>query len=197
MSRRIVLLAALALMGGLASGCAEDVSPAVRVDGHAISNDDFLTEIDEWAGNPAAVDPAQLASMAPGTLPQTLVAQILQQRIDLELHAQEFDELGLEMTDEARAQMVAAIGQGDEAVGRQALAGFSEGFADAYLDDATKQALVEQELGLDYADWQAEALTGADVELNSRYGSWDPATGTITPPPGPVDPTTADLDLGK
>lgn len=197
MSRRFVLLAALALAGGLGSGCADDVSPAVRVGDHAISNDDFLNEVDEWAGNPAAVDPAELEGLAPGTLPQTLVAQILQQRIDLDLHAQEFDELGLEITDDMRAEVLAAL-FGDEATAQQALSGFSEEFADTYIDDVVRQSQVEAALGLEYNDWHATALSDTDIQVSSRYGTWDPATATITPPPGPTDPTAnLDLDLGQ
>jgi hypothetical protein len=196
-SRRFVLLAALALAGGLASGCAEDVSPAVRVGNHAISNDDFLDEVEEWAHNPAAVDPAELAELAPGTLPQALVAQILQQRIDLDLHAQEFDELGLELTDAMRSEVLVSL-FGDQATAEQALSGFSSEFADTYIDDVVKQSQVEAKLGLEYADWHAEALTGTDIEISSRYGTWDAETATITPPPGPLDPSApADLDLGQ
>ena len=163
----------------------------------AISNDDFLHEVDEWAGNPAAVDPTELEALPPGTLPQTLVAQILQQRIDLELHAQEFDELGLELTDEMRTATLTTL-FGDEATAQQALSGFTRSFADSYIDDVVKQSAVEAELGLEYGTWQAEAYADTDIVVNSRYGTWDSASATITPPDGPLDPaSTADLELGQ
>ncbi len=36
----------------------------------------------------------------------------------------------------------------------------------------------------------ADALANADVEVNPRYGSWDPETQTVVPPEGPEAPTT-------
>lgn len=36
----------------------------------------------------------------------------------------------------------------------------------------------------------ADALANADVEVNPRYGSWDPETQTVVPPEGPASPTT-------
>lgn len=189
MLRRLLPLVAASLALSLSAGCADDVSPAARIGDIRISDDDLLAEVAEWAGNGAAVDPNQLLGQAPGTYPQQLVGAILQQRIDLALHAEQFEELGLELTDDLRAEAISALFGADPSVAQEALGGFSEDFADAYLDDITMQIAVESEMGQEaYLAWRTEALTEAEVEISPRYGSWDAEAGTIVGPEGPVQP---------
>jgi PPIC-type PPIASE domain len=35
-----------------------------------------------------------------------------------------------------------------------------------------------------------DALRKADIEVDARYGTWDPDTGTVVPPEGPASPST-------
>jgi hypothetical protein len=195
--RRLVLLVALVVAVALNTGCASAVSPAVKVGERSLSNDDFLDEVGEWAGNPAAVDPAELQGQAPGTYPQALVAQVLQQRIDLELHHLEFDQLGLKIDDDLRQQAILGL-FGDQAQADRALGGFSKAFADSYLDDVVRQNEVQTSLGDGYAAWHNDAVRSTKIVVNPRYGSWDATTGAVVAPEGPRDPAaTPDLQLGS
>src|SRR5688572_16576560 len=130
------------------AGCADDVSPAARIGDLKISNDALLDEVAEWAGNPAAIDPATLADAAPGTYPLELVRQLLQQRVDFELHRMEFEALDLELDDELRDQALGVL-FGDPAAAEQAFAAFSDEFAASFVDDVSRQIGVQNELGDD------------------------------------------------
>jgi hypothetical protein len=195
--RRLVLLVALVAAVALNAACSSAVSPAVKVGDRSLSNDDFLDEVGEWAGNPAAVNPSELEGQAPGTYPQALVAQVLQQRIDLELHHLEFDRLGLKVDESLRQQAILGL-FGDQATADQALGGFSKAFADRYMDDVVRQNEVQAALADKYADWHNDAVRTTKIVVNSRYGSWDADTGAVVAPAGPKDPSTEPaLQLGS
>lgn len=188
MPRRLLALAvaAFALFG--ATGCADDVSPAVRIGDVKIGNDAFLAEVAEWVGNPVAVDPATVADTTPGTYPLELVLQLLQQRIDLELHHQEFEVLGLELDDDMRDQALTVL-FGDPSASEEAFSAFSEEFAQSFTDDVARQIAVENELGEDgYTEWRTKAYAETEIEVSPRYGTWDVASGQVVAPEGPVQP---------
>lgn len=193
MSRRlcsVVLLGVVALAG--AAGCADDVSPAVEVGDVRIGNDALIDEVAEWAGNPQAVNPDALTGFTEGTYPIDLVNQILQQRIEFELHRAEFDRLDLQLDDDLRQRALAFV-LGDPAAADQAFAAFSDDFADAFVDDVARQLAVSDELGQEgYAAWRTEAMT-SDIEVNPRYGTWNAESGSIDSPSGPTQPVA---DLG-
>ncbi len=190
MPRRLFALAvvALALVGS--AGCANDVSPALRVGSLKIGNDEFLAEVAEWVGNPVAVDPATVQGQTPGTYPLELVRQLMQQRIDFSLHNAKFAELGLVVDDAARQQALTVL-FGDPSFADQAFSAFSPEFATSFTDDVARQIGVSDFLGeLDYSTWRDDAYKTTDIEVSPRYGTWDPETGQITPPPGPRQPTS-------
>lgn len=190
MSRRLLALAVSALALLASAGCADDVSPAARIGDVKISNDELLDEVAEWVGNPAAIDPATVASTTPGSYPLELVRQLLQQRLDFELHRQEFEELGLEVDDDLRQQALTVL-FGDPAAADDAFAAFSEAFAASFVDDVARKIGVQTELGEEgYTEWLVDANGEADIEVNPRYGTWDAATGQIIAPSGPVQPAT-------
>lgn len=188
MSRRPLLpLAVAALVLALGAGCAKDVSPAARIGGTKISDTELIDEVGEWAHNEAAFDQEQLKGLNPGTYPMELVNVILQQRIDLDLHNQEFDRLELKLTDDARAAAVTSLFQGDTALAQQALGGFTKDYATTYVDDIARQFAVEQTLGQQgYIAWRNKAYTDADVEVSARYGHWDPKAQAVVAPEGPT-----------
>lgn len=196
MSRRLLLLSLVALAGAIGSGCARDVSPAVRVDGAAVTDRELMDEVGEWAGNPAAYPPEQLATHNPGTYPMDLVTAILEQRIDLELHHGEFVALDLELDDDLRTQAVSELFQGDLQTAQEALGGFSDDYRDEYVDAISEQLAVQLELGAEYPAWQVESRRAADIEVSARYGTWNGTEGTITPPEGPTQPASDVLQLG-
>lgn len=186
MPRRLLAPALVALAVLLASGCADSVSPAVRVGADKIGNDEFLAEVAEWAGNPAAVDPSMLGEPTPGTFPLELARQLLQQRIDFTLHNQEFAKLGLEL-DEAMREQALTVLFGDPSAADAAFSEFSAAFAAAFTDDVARQIAVSEALGEDlYGTWRTEAYAETDIEVSPRYGSWDPESGQIVAPTGPV-----------
>jgi hypothetical protein len=177
----------LALLAG--AGCADDVSPAARIGDASISDSDLLDEVDEWANNDQAFDPTQLEGLNPGTYPMRLVDVILQQRIDLELHAQKFEELGLELDDDMRQQGLLILFQGDLSSAQGALSGFSEDYAERYVDDVGRQIAVETELGeAEYLAWRNEAYLEADIEVSPKYGRWDSEQQSVVGPDGPTEP---------
>jgi hypothetical protein len=188
--RRLLVLAVAALALVATAGCADDVSPAARIGDLKITNDELLDEVESWASNPQAVDPATLETSTPGTYPLELVRQLLQQRLDFELHRIEFDALGLELDDELRDQALTTL-FGDPAAAESAFEAFTEEFAAAFVDDVARQIAVQTELGDEgYTEWRTEAYTTSEIEVSPRYGSWDGTTGQIVPPEGPTQPTT-------
>lgn len=189
MPRRLLALAVAALALLAATGCADSVSPALRVGDVKIGNDAFLAEVAEWVANPAAIDPAALGTTSPGTYKLDIVRQLLQQRIDFELHRQEFDKLGLKLGDSMRQEALAAL-FGDPSLADQAFKAFSKTFAASFTDDVARQLAVQNKLGpTDYPTWRTTAYATVDIEISPRYGTWDPKTGQITPPQGPTQPS--------
>jgi hypothetical protein len=194
--RRPLALSALALLGALAAGgCASSVSPAVSVDGAKVSDRDLMDEVGEWVNNSQAGVGAETAGMAPGTYPQSVVSQVLGQRIDFLLVHAEFDDLGLRLTDDDRTQAIAVMFQGNTAAADQALGEFSRSYREAYVDAVAERIAVQTELGDGFEAWQSKAYDEADVEVSPKYGTWDKTTGQVTPPSGPSQPASDAVDL--
>lgn len=190
MRRRLLALLAVPALAVTGAGCADEVSPAARVGDLEVSDSELMDEVAEWAGNPAAFDQDQLAGLNPGTYPMRLVDVILQQRIDLELHREQFEELDLELDDSQRTGALAQLFQGDLALAQQALQGFSQEYADRYVDDIGRQVAVEQAMGQEgYIAWRTDAYREADIEVSPRYGRWDPEAQSVVEPDGPTRPT--------
>ncbi len=188
MPRRLLAFAVAALALLVSTGCAADVSPAARIGDTKISNDTLLAEVAEWVGNPAAVDPAMVADTTPGTYPLDLVRQLLQQRIDFELHRQEFERLELKLDDATRTQALTVL-FGDPAAAEDAFAAFSKDFRASFVDDVARQIAVQTALGDDgYSEWRTAAYADTAIEVSPRYGHWDATTGQIVAPSGPVQP---------
>ena len=186
MLRRLVPLTLAALVLVVSAGCAKDVSPAARVGQVRISDKQLDDEVTQWAHNPAAFDKSQLATLNPGTFPMQLVTTILQQRIDLDLHNQEFASLHLTLSDSDRSAALSALFQGDSSLAQQALGGFTKAYATGYVDDISRQYAVQAKLGQQgYVAWRNKAYADAHVQVSPRYGSWDPKAQAIVAPKGP------------
>lgn len=191
MLRRLLVLPVVALLVLVSTGCADDVSPAVKVNSLKLSDGQLMDEVAEWANNPSAYPAEQLATQNPGTYPMELVTAILGQRIDLALHHEEFVARGLELSDDLRSQAVSALFQGDMQTAQQALGGFSEKYQNAYVDEITEQLAVQDALGEDYQAWRSREYLQADIQVSARYGTWDGANGAVVPPQGPAQPAGA------
>ena len=182
---RRVLPPAVAVLAALASaGCADDVSPAARVGDRTITTDELLDEVAEWATNDRTTRSEELAATAaPSGYALGPVGGILQERIVLEMVDPVFDDLGLELTEELRQQTLELL-VGDPEQSDAAFEGFSEEYVDRYVDGYAKGLAVQAELGEDaFVDLLQERAR--DVEVNPRYGTWDPEQVTIVPPEGP------------
>ena len=197
MPRRLLALAVAALALFASAGCADDVSPAARIGDVTITNDELLDEVAAWVANPQAIDPATLDESAPGTYPLELVRQLLQQRLDFELHHIEFDALGLELDDNLREQALTTL-FGDPSAADAAFEAFTDEFAAAFVDDVARQIAVQGELGDEgYTTWRTDAYRTTDIEVSPRYGTWDGTTGQIVPPTGPTQPATTFAPVGQ
>ncbi len=190
MLRRLAapLTVALALLAMAA--CADAVSPAARVGDLTISNEELLDEVDSWAASPTLLSALGLASVegdGPGSYSQGFVGFVLANRISFEAHRAQFDALGLEMSAGDLRDVREGLLQDPETT--QAAMEELGDYADQLVEDVARQFLVEQEMGADYDAWRAEAL-GADIEVNPRYGTWDPTAGLV-PPEGPIQPATS------
>jgi len=182
--RRLAPVLAVALGVSLSAGCADDVAPAARVGDRTITHDELIAEVEEWAGNDRSPRATELATSAsPAGYPITPVGGILQERILLEILEPAFDELGLELTPDAREQALGLLGvePGQEAVLFEA---FSTEYIDDYLESYAKGIAVQAELGEEaFLDLLQERAR--DVEVNPRYGGWDAEQLTVLPPEGP------------
>jgi hypothetical protein len=192
-SRRLLVVAAAAAVLALGAGCASSVSPAVSVDGINLSDKQVLDEVGQWAHSKALQEGA-LDAQAPGTYPQALVGQIIGQRVVLELNHLQFHKLGLHLTDDDRAQVAPALSTSNLS-GDDLLASFSAAYRATFTDLVAEAIAVQTQMGDAYSAWQADAAKRADIDISPKYGTWDAAQGSVTPPSGPTQPAGAS-DLG-
>ncbi len=196
MPRRLLPLVALVVVVALTAGCADDVSSAAQVgDDIEISTDDLLHEVGQWAGSPAMVEGLQLgdpAGAGEGSYSTTFVNAVLGYRIGFELHREQFDALGLELTDQELAEVESGIfgDQSEEVLGQ-----LDADYADQLVEDVAKQFAVTQAMGDGYQAWLVDAFTVTDIEVNPRFGSWDSQSGTVVPPEGPRPAPTTTVPL--
>jgi hypothetical protein len=172
------------LVAAMSAGCADDVSPAARVGDDEITTDELLAEVAEWAGNANTPRAEQLAATAaPSGYAISPVIAILQERILLEMLAPAFDDLGLELTPDLRDQALQLLGV-DPSQADALFADFSEDYINSFLDGYAKGIAVQTELGEEgFLELLRESAK--DVEVNPRYGTWDPNQLVVVPPEGP------------
>lgn len=191
MPNRLLAALVLALTAALgATGCADDVSPALTVGDTKIGNDALMDEVEQWASSPTLLAALQLPSMEgarPGSYPQALVGMVAANRVTWEVHKEQFDELGLELTDEDR-DMVRSDLFGDPTATQAVFQELSESYGNSLVEDLAKQFEVSEAMGADYQMWVIDALGADDISVNPRYGTWNGSTAQITPPSGPVQP---------
>jgi len=182
--RTVPLLLVAVVAVAVGAGCADRVAPAARVGDTVVTTDQLLDEVSEWAGNDQTARATELAgSTSEWGYAMAPVVSILHERIILDITATTFDDLGLELTDASRDEALGVL-IGDPTQAEAAFAGFSDEYADRYVDDFAKGVAVQQELGEE--EFRAMILDGArDVEVNPRFGTWDAANASIIPPEGP------------
>jgi hypothetical protein len=199
--RRLLALVVTALALAAVTGCADDVSPAVRIGDTTISDDELFDEVAEWAGN----EPLRTEFRLPaaegqgiGTYSMDFTGQVLITRMQFEVHSRQFEELGLELSDDERADMRERL-LGDPELTARVLRSFSEDYGNRLVEDAARQFAVQQAMGAEYEAWAAEALDPKDVEVSPRFGTWTftEAEGyRLVPPDGPIGSATTAPPFG-
>jgi hypothetical protein len=205
LNRRLAaLLAAVALAGLAATGCAEQ-SAAIRVDDATVSRSDFEDQLDlvyENEGFRNALfggvtqDQLRAEGDPPGTYRQEFVGALASLHVQFLVVGRILDDEGLEVSDDARAQAEGVFeGAGGEGVPQDVLDQFIEGIAGT--------GTVQQELAGEALDAALQrVMDGSTIELDSRYGTWDAEQFTVVPPAGPAggadtsEPEATDLPTG-
>ena len=195
MSRRLLALVAVVLAAAVSAGCADDVSPAARVGKDiVISHDELMAEVEEWVKSPTLVDALEVPEAegaGPGSYSTNLVDLVLTNRIQFDVHHQQLEELGLSVPDEALTSVRNELVR-DAATTLTVAGELDPEFFDQLVMAVAERTTVGQAMDPeDYQSWLAEAL--ADVEVNSRYGTWDAAAGVVLPPTGPRPAPGRDL----
>jgi hypothetical protein len=229
LTRRLpTLLAAAALVGALAAtGCADEAA-AVRVGDRSLSDNDLMDEvghiydntalwdlIDEQNGQPPGTSQEGLRGEAeggsgdpedPGSYTQQFVAGVLQQRVTFMLVDELFEREDGSVTDQHRA----AAEQAQAQQFGEAFAAFPESYQDQLVDEYARLVSLRESLGEEgFNTAIVELIDSTDVEVSSRYGSWDadvfrsaPDQPAVVPPvgptpaPGSADPAEIDPSLG-
>lgn len=197
LNRRLAsLVAAVSVAGLVATGCGSQ-SAAVRVGDESVSRSDFeeqldvVYESDEFQSFLLRGMPKeQMRSEGdpPGAYTQEYVAAMADVHINYLLVGQALENEGLEVTDEDRTAVESELGSilPDEL--RSTYVEWFAGF------EKLQAELSESE----FNEVVGEVLTTADINVSSRYGSWDPDQFRVTPPPGPAaaPDAAADADFG-
>lgn len=191
MPRRPLTLIALALVMVLSTGCANDGAVAVRVGDTEIGISEFQDELADWAASPTLVSQVGISSSvggAPGSYSTAFANAIINLRVGFVIHNQEFETLGLELADGDVEALRSTIFE-DPQVAATVFSEVSERFGDRLLTDIARQSAVVAALGDGYDAWAADAFATTGVDINPRYGDWDPQAGArppVAPLPGPA-----------
>jgi hypothetical protein len=172
------------LVAAMSAGCADDVSPAAQVGDEEITTDELLAEVDEWAGNASTPRAEQLAATAaPSGYAIAPVSAILGERIVIELMAPDFEARELTLTQNDRDDAYRYFGI-EPSQADAALVGFDETYIRGFVDGFAKIFAVRRAIG-DEAFAELLRERAKDVEVNPRYGTWDPNQLVVVPPEGP------------
>jgi hypothetical protein len=197
--RRLVSLTAVVTVAGLATfGCA-DQSAGVRVGDDVVSESEMLDELDAFGQNEALFAGAGQSTEAlrgelRSSYTQDFASEIVQQRITFMLAAQIFEDEGFELNEADRQNAEAGLRQQLQ----DGFDDFPEDYRESFVDDVAMYNALATRLGEDeFRQALLDKATSTDIEVSSRFGSWDEDRLTIQPPPGPVtgqgdtEPTTA------
>jgi hypothetical protein len=175
--RALTLTAALAVAGLAASGCAEQ-SAGVRVGDDVVSESDLMQELDVYGEGPATQRPVgELGS----SYTQTFAGQVVRQRIIFMLVAQIFDEEGRELNSADRQNTIANLRE-------QMQDGFDalpDDYRDDFVDDVAMYNALITDMGEDeFQQALVDRAMSVDIEVSSRFGTWDEDELVVQPPPG-------------
>jgi hypothetical protein len=178
--RRLVpLLAAVAAVGLVSTGCA-DQSAAIRVGDESISEKDFLDEVDALGSNEAALQlivgasPEDVAgALGDSSYQQRFVAFMADQRVYAMLLHQVADDAGIDVSVDDVQQVRTQV-EGELESNDVDLAELPEAYLDRLAEDiAVAQALEDEMAPEDQAAAVLEQAEKTDIEVSSRLGEWN------------------------
>jgi hypothetical protein len=207
LNRRLAsLVAAVSVAGLVATGCGNQ-SAAIRVGDDSLSrsefedNLDFVYENDDfraWLFQSDSVAREQLRGEddPSGSYTQEYVGAMAGVQVELLLIAQVLDDVGLEVTDEDRADAASDVEEWLEGDADS----LPDWVRDTYLDGIAAREVLLSDLGeSELNQVLGDLVADADIDVSSRYGTWDPDEFRVTPPGGPApapDDAPAQADFG-
>jgi hypothetical protein len=183
------LLAAVSVAGLAATGCGSTAA-ALQVDDESISRRDFEDQLDVVYENEAfraalfgEVGQEQLRGEDDplGSYTQQYVAAMGNVQIQFMVIPGVLADEGLEITEADRE----AVAEQLDGAAPGTLDGLPDEMREQYLDGFAGFDKLRAELGDDFEATVTAAIDDADIEVSSRYGSWDATERTIVPPTGP------------
>jgi hypothetical protein len=196
--RRLLLpLAAVTAAAVLASGCGKQ-SAAVRVGDQSVSQQELFDELNlivtDDAFRTITFGPEERTPLAslqgtlgPDSYSQFMIGAVVTQRVEYLVAGDVLEDNGIEITNEDRATIETAIDEALKQGGGKGTKSLPPAYKEDLVEGLTRLQVLQQELGNDEFQRQMrDALTSADVEISSHFGSWDPARGGVVPPPGPL-----------
>ncbi len=202
--KRLIVLSFLAVAAAGLGGC-RSASPAITVDGVDISIDEFEAQLRDLSqseyfraqapdlfvgdcGPEAPTEPVdadglgELVDAAPPRdcrISESGVSQWATNRILLDLYLAEAERRGIEVSaDEAEASR-STFPEGF-------FVGMPEAFAERWIRENATVTALAQSLSADdptvdpVAELQVELVRNAQIDLDPRYGVWDPAGGAVS-----------------
>ncbi len=191
MPKRLLPLLLLVATLVLSGGCSSSSTAAVTVNGVSYSQADLKDELEQLA--PAFIefggsDPSTVNGAGPGSYTSEFTLSLLNQRVQTMLFQAEQQKRGLEITEEARAT-AREVFFGSAEVADTVIATLSSEFAERFVDDIAAGIVLQTDIGEDqFQTWIADAMGTVDVEVNPRFGTWEPDQQTIVPPEGALHP---------
>jgi hypothetical protein len=197
LGRRLApLVVALGFVGIAATSCT-DQAAAARVGDQTLSESELLDELRAFVDNEPflqanGIDPDNAESLRGGSsesFSQEFVGFVLENRIVNMLIADMFDGVGLVLSDGVRDQGRAGLASDEQSAA--IFEAFPASYQDQLVDDQARAGALQAALGEDFQTQLVEAAETTDIELSSRYGTFDVQAfldqeGAITPPAGPL-----------
>lgn len=179
------LLVTVSAAGLLAAGCGSDQAAALRVGDQTFSNSEIEDDLDAYAENELInPDGDAFRGATAESFDQAMVSQVLEQRLIFTLEEQIFDDEGLSLDDEARQAAVDSLSPEEQ----QMITGFPDDYREWLVDGFARRVVLQDELGADELNQALVALADeVDIEVSSRFGSWDADAYSVVPPDGPAD----------
>lgn len=190
LNRRIAsLLAAVTVVGLAATGCAGQ-SAAVRVDDDTVSRRHFEDQLDLFYSNDdlrgflfqgVTRDQLRPEGAARGSYTQEYVGSMASVQVQFLVVAQALEDEGIEIEDSDREAIISQLDQ--------VLPDGFESLPDDQGDDLVEGFAGFEKLRAELGEEQftvalGEIVDRAEIEVDSRYGSWDPDQFSVTPPTG-------------